>query len=78
MNIKEQSTLGNIFSTQHIEKKKKFLLSPENRFRHFMQIVSNRDSLHEMSTLFSRENKKNVISLSSELAQRVIKVNAHK
>ena len=52
-----------------------------------MQIVSNGDSLHEMSNpvleticmkcqiLFSGNNKKNVINLSSdELAQREVKV----
>ena len=42
-----------------------------------MQIVSNGDNLHEMSNLFSGENKKNTFNLSSaEFAQRVIKVKA--
>ena len=36
-----------------------------------MQIVSIIDSLHEMSKLFSRKNKKNILNaLSAEIAQR--------
>ena len=41
------STLGKIFSRQHIEIF--FLFSPENRIGHFMQIVSSGDNLHERS-----------------------------
>ena len=40
------STLGKIFSRRHIEIF--FLFFQENRFRHFMQIVSSGDNLHEM------------------------------
>ena len=38
-----------------------FLFSIENRFSHFMQIVSNEDNLYEMSNLFSGKNKKNIL-----------------
>ena len=37
------------------------LFLPENGIRHFMQIVSLGDNLHEMSNLFSRKNKKNIL-----------------
>ena len=40
------STLGKNFSRQHF--KTFFLFLPENRFWHFMQIVSITDNLHEM------------------------------
>ena len=41
-----------------------------------MQMLSNRDNLHEMSNLVFWENKKNVINMSAaELAPRVVKVN---
>ena len=40
--------LGKIFSRQHTEIFV-FVFCPENRFRHFMQIVSNGDNLNEMS-----------------------------
>ena len=49
------SILGRIFSRGHIEIF--FLFFPENRFGHFMHIVSNRDNLHEMQNLFSGKNK---------------------
>ena len=40
-----------------------------------MQIVSNRDNLHEMSNPDLWENKKNIINLSSaKYSQRVVKV----
>ena len=45
--VKMLSALGKIFGRGHIEIF--FLIFPENRFRHFMQIVSNGDNLHEMS-----------------------------
>ena len=43
-----------------------------------MQIVSKGDNLHEMSKpAFLKKNKKNITKLSStELAQRMVKVNA--
>ena len=41
------STLSKIFSRRHFEIF--FLFLPENRFSHFMQTVSNGDSLHELS-----------------------------
>ena len=41
------SMLGKIFGRQHFEIF--FLILPENRFWHFMQIVSLGDNLHEMS-----------------------------
>ena len=41
-----------------------------------MQLVSIGDNLHEMSVLFSGENKKNITDvLSAEFAQRMIKAN---
>ena len=80
--------LGKNFSWQHMTNWLCFCLSPQNRFWHFMQIVSIGDNLHEMSKpvlletiyvncqiLFSGENMNNIISLSSaEFAQRVIKI----
>ena len=46
-----------------------FLIFPENRLWHFMQIVSLGDNLHEMSEPVFWKNKKNAINLSSpELA----------
>ena len=50
------STLGKIFSRLHIEIF--FFFFPENRIRHFMQIVSNGDNLHEKSNPVFWENKK--------------------
>ena len=41
-----------------------------------MQIVSNGDSLHEMSNPEFEKNKKNISLVSAELAQRVVKVKA--
>ena len=59
------------FSRQHFQIF--FFSFPENRIRHFMQIVSIGDNLHEMSN--SMKNKKNITKMSSaELAQRVVKV----
>ena len=51
--------LGKIFSGRHIEIF--FLIFPENRTWHFMQIVSIGDKLHEMSNLVFLEKyeKKN-------------------
>ena len=58
------STLGKIFCRQHIEIF--YLFLPENRIRHFMQIVSIGDNLHEMSyPFFLEKNRKNIINLSS-------------
>ena len=37
-----------------------FLFFPENRIRHFMQIVSSGDNLHEMSYPVSEKNKKKI------------------
>ena len=55
-----------------------FLFSPENKTRHFMQIVSFGDNLLEMSNPVSLEkirNRENVFNLSpAELAQRAVKV----
>ena len=54
------STLGKFFSGRHIEIF--CLLFPENRFWHFMQIVSIGigDNLYEMSKPVSGKNKKNI------------------
>ena len=41
------SILGKNFSRQYIEIF--FLAFPENRFQHFIQLVSNGDNLHEIS-----------------------------
>ena len=41
------NTLGKIFSIQHFEIFSYFF--PENRIRHFLQIVSNGNNLQEMS-----------------------------
>ena len=38
-----------------------FLFFLENRFCHFMQVVSNGDNLHEMLNSFSGKNKKNIL-----------------
>ena len=43
------STLGKIFSRQYIEIYIFFLVFQEIKFRHFMQIVSIGDDLHEQS-----------------------------
>ena len=42
-----------------------FLFFPENRIWHYMQIISLRDSLHEMSNLFSGKNKKKYFKMLS-------------
>ena len=39
-----------------------------------MQSLSLGDNLHEMQSLFSGENKKNINLSSAELAQRVVNV----
>ena len=70
------------FSADDILKYFFLLFYPENRFWHFIQIISTGfdipctgDHLFEMSNLFYGKNKKSVINLSSvELAQRVVKV----
>ena len=50
-----------------------FLFFPENRFWHFMQIISSGDNLHEMPKPVSEKNKKNIINvLAAELVQRVV------
>ena len=68
------STLGKIFSRQHIEIF--FLFFPGNIIEHFMQTVSNGDNLHEMSNPVFWKNKKNFIHLSSaDFASRGVKVN---
>ena len=54
------STLGKMFSRQHIEIFSLFF--PENRFSHFMQIVPE-DDFHEMSKPVFLGNKKNIINL---------------
>ena len=52
-----------------------YFFFPENRFCHFMQIVSNGDNLHEISNPVSGENKENIINLlSAELDQKVVKI----
>ena len=53
-----------------------FLFFPENRFWHFMQIVSIGENLHEMSKpVFWEEKKEKYFKmLSAELAKRVVKV----
>ena len=78
--------LGKKFSRWHFEVF--FLFFLENGILHFMQIVSLRDSLHEVSDpketicmkchiLFSWKNKKNVINSSSaESALSVVSVKA--
>ena len=52
------------------------IIFPENRFWHFMQIVSSGDRLHEISKpffFFEKKNKKNIIKLSSaECAYRMV------
>ena len=70
------STLGKIFSRRHFEIF--FLIFfPENRFWHFMQIVSIGDNLHEMSNPVMGKNKKNITDLSSaEYAERVVRIKA--
>ena len=42
------SSRGKILSRQHVYSNT-FLIFPENRIRHFMQIVSTEDKVHEMS-----------------------------
>ena len=66
------SALGKNFSRQHFEIL--FLFFRENRVRHFKQIFSNRDNLHEMSNPVFWENKKNINLLSAEYAQRAVKI----
>ena len=71
--------LGKFFSGQHFEFFF-FLIFPRKKSALiFMHIVSLGDNLHEMSKPFflkKKKRKKNVINLSSsELAQRVVKVN---
>ena len=51
------STLGKICSRRHTEIL--FLLFPENKIWHFIQIFSNEDNLHEISNPVFWENKKN-------------------
>ena len=53
--------LGIYFSRRHFEVF--FLIFPENRLWHLMQIVSEGNHLHEMPNLFS--GKKNVDKISS-------------
>ena len=62
------STQGKSFNRWHTEIF--FIFVPENKFWHFMQIVSNGANLHEMSNLFSEPNKNNM----NELAQRIVRV----
>ena len=51
-----------------------FLFVPENRIRHFIEIVFTGENLHEMSDPVFW-GKKNITSMSSvELAQRVVNV----
>ena len=52
-----------------------FLVFPENKFWHFIQIVRNGENLHEMSNpALWEKNKKNIINLSSaEFVQRAVK-----
>ena len=47
----------------------------KNRFGHFMQNVSNRGNLHEMSNpVFWQKIRKNINLSSTEFAQRVVTV----
>ena len=65
------------FSADDILKYIFFLFFPENRIRHFMQIVSETICM-KSQILFSGKNKKNITNLlSAELAQRVVKVKSH-
>ena len=48
--------LGKIFNQRHFDLS--FLFFPENRIRHYMQIVSAGDNLHRMSNSIFSENKK--------------------
>ena len=61
------STLGKLFSRRQFEISFSLIFPPKNRIRHFMQIVSHRDNLQEMSNpaFFFSKKKKHIISLSS-------------
>ena len=67
------STLGKIFSRQHLEIF--FLIFPRKQDLTFHANCLQGDNLHEMSDPVYAKNKKNIINLSSaENAQRVVKV----
>ena len=55
--------LGKIFSRRHFEIF--FFVFPRKKIWHFMQTVSNGDSLHEMSKPVYGKNKENIVRLSS-------------
>ena len=61
------STLGKMFSRRQFEISFS-LIFPENRIRHFMQIVSHGDTCMKCQILFSLKNKKttSIINLSSD------------
>ena len=65
------STLGK--KIQQILNYHTFLIAPENRCCHFMQIISPGDNLHEMSMPIFWKKKKNITNSSSaEFAHRVV------
>ena len=66
--------LGKIFSIWHIEIF--FIFFPENRFWHFMHIVSNGDNLHEISNPVFWGKIRKILSICCLLiSQRVVKIN---
>ena len=50
---------------------------PENRFWHYMQIVSTGDNLHVMSKPVSGKNKEKYFKMSAEIFTQSVKVWSH-